>query len=288
MLRSVKDVNDAIEAGRVHVQRFFKNANGGTDTHWHDWSFASGQPAYDARIGNAIAFKPMVAAGNDAIYFPPANGMDRRLLEIEVGVSPGGVNQLNVEFHIYDIVGVYPLIDGDSTDVQTMDNTLGLPRYTDGAGVLPVLVNHVAPSLSAADAVVNYTNSDGVNRAVTWHAPAFGVNRVCYTTSTGGASGPIYCALNGGDKGVRSINSVQFTTTPGGLWAIYLCKPLGSFASRNFIGTAQAVIAQKSFMTQNALNLPVVQDGAWLGMFFMSRGSGRTVAMHGNATFVWG
>jgi hypothetical protein len=288
MLRSVKDVVDAIDAGRVHVQRFVKNAGGGTDLVWHDWSFASGQPAYDARIGNALAFKPMIAVGNDAIYFPPAPGMDRRLLEIEVGVNPGGVGQLNVEFHAYDIVGVYPLIDGDSTDVQPMDNTLGLPRYSDGAGVFPVLVNHVAPSLAAADMVVGYTNSAGVDGVVTWNAPALGVNRICYTTSAGGTAGPIYCALASADRGARTINSVQFVTPPGGLWAIYMCRPLGNFASRNWAGTAQQVIAEKSFMTQNALNLPVVKDGAWLGMFFMTRGSNRTATIYGNATFVWG
>lgn len=288
MLRSVKDIVDAIDAGRVHVQRFVKSFGGGTDSVWHDWSFASGQPAYDARIGNATTFKPMVAAGNDAIYFPSAPGMDRRLLEIEVGALPNGVSQLNVEFHLYDIVGVYPLIDGDSTDVQPMDNTLGLPRYADGKGVFPVLVNHVAPSLSAANMVVEYTNSDGVPGVKTWAATASGVNRVCYTTSTGGTTGPIYCALNTADLGVRTIDSVQFTTAPGGLWAIYMCKPLGNFASRNLVGTQVAAIANKSFLTQNAAALPVVKDGAWLGMFFMTRGGSRSISLHGNATFVWG
>lgn len=288
MIRSVKDIVDAIDAGRVHVQRFVKNSGGGTDSVWHDWSFASGQPAYDARIGNATAFKPMVAVGNDAIYFPPAPGMDRRLLEIEVGALPNGASQLNVEFHLYDIVGVYPLIDGDSTDIQAMDNTLGYPRYSDGAGVFPVLVNHVAPSLVAADMVVEYTSSDGAARTQTWNATAFGVNRICYTTVSGGTAGPIYCRLESADRGVRSINSVQFSAAPGGLWAIYMCKPLGNFASRNLVGSQTSVIANKSFMTQNAAILPAVKDGAWLGMFFMSRGGARAISMHGNATFVWG
>lgn len=38
------------------------------------------------------------------------------------------------------------LIDGDSTDPQEFDNTLTLPRYTDGNGLRLVLVNHVAPA----------------------------------------------------------------------------------------------------------------------------------------------
>lgn len=288
MLRSVKDINDAVNAGRTHSQRFIKSAGGGADLVWHDWSFASGQPAYDARIGNAGAMKPMIAAGNDAIYFPPASGMDRRILDIEVGVVPGGTTQLNVEFHLYDIVGVYPLIDGDNTDPQPLDNTLPLPRYADGKGIFPVLVNHVAPSVAPANVLVQYTNADGVDHSATWHAPVYGVNRVCYTTSTGAGPGPIYCAISGGDLGVKSINELQFVTAPGGLWAIYMCKPLGTFASRNLAGSQSAVIAYKSFLTENALKLPPALDGSWLGMFYMSRGGARTVALHGNVNFVWG
>lgn len=289
-IRSIRDVVEAEAAGRVHSQRFFKNAGTTGDGEWQDWSFASGQPAYDARIGAALAFNPFVAARNDAIYYPPvAAGLERRITGVDVVTTPGGTGQTNVEFALYDLLGVYPLIDGDSTDLQEMDNTLSLPRYASGAGVFPVLVNHVAPVLSAADITVQYVNSDGVTHTVTWAATANGQNKVCYTTATGGTAGPLYCALTSGDRGVRAINNVQFATAPGGLWAIYLCRPLATFANRGGqLAVTVTATAERSFALQNGFNMPLVPDGAWLGFFYMPNGSGRTVAMHGQMHFAWG
>lgn len=290
-IRSVKDVVDAHEAGRVHTQRFFKNAGGTFANVWQDWSFASGQPAYDARIGNALAFNAFVASRNDAIYFPPMPaGMERRLEYVDFATVAGGTGQSTVEFQLYDLIGVYPLIDGDNIDLQEMDNTVTLPRYTDGAGVFPVLVNHIAPALSQANMTVNYTNSAGVAKSVVWRTTLAGQNNVAYTTSGSGTNGPLYCALDGGDNGVRSIDNIQFDVAPGGLWAVYLVKPLVSMADRT--GTTAAVTqkgpCEKAFMLTNAWHMPEVKDGAWLGFFYMTAGTARSVAMHGNLTFVWG
>ncbi len=293
MLRSVKDIVDAVDNGRVHVQRYLKNAGNAGDNVWHDWSFQSGQPAYDARIGDALSFTPAIASGNDAVHFPgiPA-GMERRLLEATVTRTAGGTAQVRVEAQWYDLVGYYPLIDGDSTDEQTMDNTATLPRFATGEGIFPVLVNHVAPVVSAATANITYTNSDGTSgRTVTWGVASSGVNNACYIPATGGQSSPIYCGLAEGDKGVRFIEKVQFPTAPGGLWCIYLCKPLMGAPWRNF-NTASitngAGVDEYNFAIARSFSLPLVADGAWLGCFYMPNGSSRTVSLFGNVTFIWG
>lgn len=288
MIRSLRDVALAVDEGRAHSQRFFKNAGTTGDSQWHDWSFASGQPAYDARIGSALEFTPSVATGNDAIYFPgiPA-GMERRLLGVDLVFTPGGTSATATSFAMYDLLGVYPLIDGDSTDTQAMDNTAAVPRYTEG--VMAVLVNHVAPVIAAADAVVEYVNSAGDTKSVTWGATAYGQNKVNYTTSGSGSSGPLYCGLADNDAGIARINSLQFTTAPGGLWAIYLVKPLVRFNNRGSNGVAvPSSTAETSFITSNGFHLPLIKDGATLGMFFMPATGARTVALHGQAHFVWG
>ena len=84
MIRSIADFARAYEEGRYHCQRFIKTGAGQFgDGRWQDWAFQAGQPAYDARIGQALAFTPSVAQGNDAIYFPPiADGMQRKLFKI--------------------------------------------------------------------------------------------------------------------------------------------------------------------------------------------------------------
>lgn len=293
MIRTVKDVVDAVDAGRVHTQRFFKNTNAITgDNSWTDWAFASGQPAYDARIGDAATFTPAVATRNDAIWFPdiPA-GMERRLLEINIYTAPSGTTQVRIENQIYDLVGYYPLIDGDSTDTQEMDNTLPLPRYADGAGVRAVLVNQVAPAIAAAQMTVTYTNSAGVGgRTVDWFTTTYGVTKAAYTSgSTTSTEGPLYCSMAAGDTGIRSIDSIQFLTAPGGLFAIYMVKPLAAIENRHNTALASSsVVTERNFAMTNAWNMPLVADGAHLGFFSMTSGGARTYSIFGNATFVWG
>lgn len=282
MIRSVKDIVDAVDAGRVHTQRFVKNAGVAGDNQWQDWSYASGQPAYDARIGSALAFTPAVAARNDAIFFPGIDaGMERRLLEADIYVTASGTGQTVVEFQMYDLVGYYPLIDGDNTDVQDMDNTLPLPRFATGAGIRPVLVNHVAPLVTTAIATVNYTNSAGDARVATWQTNSNGVNKVCTAS--------LFAPLANADSGVRSIENLQFNVAPGGLWCIYLVKPLGQFYWRSGgSGITRTGTHEYNFAIKNSFMLPKIEDGAWLGYFYMPQGSARTVAMHGNLTAVWG
>lgn len=288
MLRSARDIAVAVDEGRTHSQRFFKNAGTTGDGQWHDWAFASGQPAYDARIGSVLKFTPFIAAGNDAIYFPNIpSDMERRLLGVDVVFTPGGTGAGATEFAMYDLLGVYPLIDGDSTDAQSFDNTLPVPRYSNG--VMAVLVNHVAPGLAAADALVEYVNSDSATKTVTWRAAFYGQNKVNYTTSGSGSSGPLYCALADADKGIARINSIQFTTAPGGLWAIYLVKPLARFSNKgnNGIQVPSATVEVR-FAESLGFHLPLIKDGASLGFFFMPVTGGRSVALHGQAHFLWG
>ena len=58
-IRSLSDVNAAYESGRFHSQRYFKNAST-NDLSWTDQSFSSGQPGYDARVGTANTFTPVI------------------------------------------------------------------------------------------------------------------------------------------------------------------------------------------------------------------------------------
>lgn len=286
-IRSVKDIVDAVDAGRVHSQRFFKNAGVIGDGVWHDWSYISGQPAYDARIGDAITLTPMIAAKNDAIYFPPKlPNQDRHLHSLEYVVSPIGTNQFQVEFAMYDLLAVYPLIDGDSTDIQELTNDLTLPRYANGDGVMAVLVNHVSPSIGRANITVDFVNSNDQLKQVVWNAPVYGVGNVCYALSGTGNNGAIYGSLTGGDRGVKSIQSVQFDVAPGGLWAIYLVKPLANFSHR--VNASSSVTSEKQFITKNGMNMPKIEDGAWLGMFYMPQSGARASSIYGQATFVWG
>lgn len=287
MIRSLSDINAAFDAGRFHVQRFQKNAGTAHAKVWADPSYASGQPPYDARVGTAATFTPAIAQKNDAIYFPGiAAGMERYLVEAQVWSNQATYNgPINMQF--FDLLGYYPLIDGDSNDLQDCTNDASLPRYADGAGVQMVMVNHIAPALQNGLTVINYTNSDGVDKTITVDIPNNGQNIVCSgcTNTAGTISSTINIPLADGDKGVRRINSIQHTTAPGGLHCIYLVRFLGSMVLGDNL-----VTAEKSFITGKAFAPPRIYDGAWLGWFdSLALGTtARTVSWFGNLTFVWG
>jgi hypothetical protein len=290
MIQSPKDIADAFASGRAHTQRFLKNAGIAGDSQWQDWAYASGQPAYDARIGDALTFTPQIATRNDAIWFPSIGaGQSRHLIGLRAYATAGGTGQLAVELEMYDLLGVYPLIDGDSTDPQAMDNTEALPRYASGAGVRAILVNHVAPALvNACPTVINYTDADDVSRSVTVYATTFGLGKAAFSLDSAGAStGPLYLPTDG--RGVKRIDDITFSAAPGGLWAIYLVRPIERVNWRGgAAGVTNTVYTEKCLCSQSSFNLPQIYDGAHLGFFYMPNGSARTVALFGSASFIWG
>jgi hypothetical protein len=288
-IRSISDVLAAHDAGRVHTQRFFKNAGTTGDGQWHDWAFASGQPGYDARIGVAGQFNPFIATKNDAIYFPdiPA-GQHRHLSEITLRTLAGGASQVTLDGVLYDLLGVYPLVDGDSTDPQEFDNSLLLPRYSTGESIFPVIVNHVAPVIANANGTLNYTNSDGVSKSAAFTLFAAGQNKVCSAAFGSNAACSITLPLASGDIGVRSIQSVQFAAAPGGLFSIYLVRSLTTIQNNDGRAVAEKIFTEKQLCQLNAWHMPRIYDGAHLGFFIRPNGGARSFSMFGTATFIWG
>lgn len=283
-LATLGDINAAFDAGRWHLQRVYKAAGTSHALQWADPSFAAGQPAYDARVGTAGTFTPAVAQRNDAVFFPgiPA-GMERRLTSATLWSNQATFNG-PASVVLFDLLGYYPLIDGDSADTQAFDNTLTLPRYASGEGVFAVMVCHVAPAVQNGVAVIDYTDSSGTARTVTLNVPNNGQNLVCSGVRSAAATdvGPLYMALS--ERGVRSIDALTYTTPPGGLHCIYLVKPLATLQLGDNL-----VALEKEFYGNSALHCPRIEDGAWLGWFDrIGSGTSRTVAWFGNLIFAWG
>lgn len=285
-IRTLSDLNRAFDLGKVHLQRFQKNAGTAHAIKWADCTFASGQPAYDAHVGVPLAFTPCVAQKNDAIWFPSVAAGEERYLHSATLWSNQATYNGPISVQLFDLVGYYPLLDGDSVDLQECDNSLTLPRYSDGSGVFMAIVNHIAPGLQNGLATINYTNSDGVDKTITVDVPNNGQNLVCSgCRTTAGAVSSTWAVPIGSDRGVRRVNSVQYSVAPGGLHCLYLLRPLATMVLGDNL-----VTAEKEFFGRDGLRMPKIPDGAWLGWFDqMAVGAtARTVAWFGNFTFVWG
>lgn len=90
-------------------------------------------------------------------------------------------------------------------------------------------------------------------------------------------------SLANGTTGVRSIDSIQYTTPPGGLHCAYLIKPLATCLTGDHL-----VAVEKEFATKNGFHCPRIHDGAWLGWFDrIGAGTARSVSWFGNFTFAW-
>lgn len=293
-IRSVSDVLAAYDEGRTHVQRFYKGSLVNlADTQWQDWAFASGQPAFDARVGVSGQFNPFVATGNEAVWFPDvAPGQARHLTEVVLKPTASNSNMTSVDAVVYDLLGVYPLIDGDNTDVQVLTNAQLLPRYSDGAGVFPVLVNHVSPVVVNAPGAYTYLDHNGVERTSSFGVNLTGPGRVCSSGySTAVIGGALSLPLGGGARGVRAVTSIQFTSPPSGLFSLYLYKPLLTLTNVGDGGltTARGPATLKSAFENNAWHAPRIYDGAHLGMFLRSAAGGRAIAsVFGHFEFIWG
>jgi hypothetical protein len=277
--RGLASIEDAFSAGRVHSQRYIKTTSIVTFNRWVDTSFSGGQPGYDARIGTALGFVPVTNSNNDAIYTGQpvdARGMTKHL--VSATLRSDGYYPITVL--VFDLLGYYPLIDGDSTDTQFFDNTLSLTRNTDGAGVLPVLVSSVAPASQDGLAVVTYTDAAGCAQttapfyvSANTYTGQFLCGASAATTIPGAFSLPLPA---GSAYGARSVSSIQYLTPPSGLQSLYLIRPIALLTTNGDRGLA----TEKTFST-----LPAIPDGTALNLAYYSALAGNS--FFGEFTFAW-
>lgn len=283
-IRRLSDVIAAFDEGRWHHQRIIKGSGVAHAAVWADWTFSSGQPAYDAHVGTPLTFTPCVAQRNQAVYFPPIpEGMERYLSSVTLGVTQstfGGYGGAMV----FDLIGYYPLIDGDSTDPQDMDNSTLMPRYADGKGVVAVMVNHVSPGAQNGLTTIEYLSTDDAPRSATVNIPMNGVGTVVTGHNPNAATsdqGAYALPLPGG---VKAITRITHSVPPGGLYCIYLLQPLCTVA----IGD-QSMAVEKEFILRDGMRMPRILDGAWIGIMTRNAlSAARTVSVFGNMTFIWG
>ena len=133
---------------------------------------------------------------------------------------------------------------------------------------------------------VQYTNQDGLpNR---WTGPIYGtgqqVNGTILSASSAAntmAATP-FLPLQNYDVGVRTIDSIMFTTLDVGLISLGLVRPITSFGLR----TIDAPVEVN--MLQDWSRLPQVPDDAGLGIVCLPQGNIAASAFHGFIQTVWG
>lgn len=282
-LTAVWSVVDAHDAGRVHTCHFRKvPSQASTAGWWVDLSMAAGNP-----VANYYAAEPLVARaldGADGIF----HGADKapaakHLTALGLMTPTAG---LVGQYTLCDYLLYYPFVDGDAVgDVQTLDNAVSLPRYTDGEGV-QVMAVAVTPTAGAGTFTFTYINQDGVertspNQLVNTTASSISNIATSQQAVANRTSGGPFLSLAAGDTGVRSITSVTFSVAAGGLLALVLVMPLADLAIREV-----STMAEVRFLVDRP-GSPQIMDGAYLGLLCNCAATVAAGILTGYATFIW-
>lgn len=190
---------------------------------------------------------------------------------------------------LVDLLGFYRKSSVTTITAEATDNTVTLPRYTNGAGVQALIWNSNTTAMGAATPSfsIGYTNSAGTSgRATPATLPVgktAGANGLILYSGTGlGKYGP-FMPLQDGDAGIRSIQTIQNSTSyVSGEYAVGLCKPLLTLPI-----TTIGVAAERDLVNQLP-SMPKIEDGANL-VWLMYSGANTPVnsSMYGHLDIGW-
>ena len=275
-------VEDCYESGQ-HWQQYFSKVfpfttGGGYGV---DLSVGTGNPRPNYYVGDQWAATRLIGANGIWHGGDVAAGQKKYIHTIQLNSAR---NAFYASFFwICDYLLFYPLIDGESDSEQVLDNTVTLPRYTDGAGVKAFLV---ATNLytSAVGFQINYTNHNGAARTsrrmvgntiggigTIYHS---GINTSPLNTS-------IFIPTCDPQEGIQSVQSLQFDSPPGGLFALVLCKPI---VSVHKLGATS--VAEWDLLNM-AGGLKEVQNGAYLNILWTPRTNASGQYVRGHVTTIW-
>lgn len=230
--RNVKEWVDSANGGENWMTQFRKMSGAVTIAgQWVDYTYASGRP-----VANFYATTPLVGALVDAdkgIYVgenvAPMKKYVHRLTTM-MGASGATVTTCqNVQLILCDYLLYYPFTDMDAAgEDQDMIVGAALPnRYGGSVGVQMMLVAQ-GQTVGGGTFTITYTNSDGTPGRVTplhYCAASQPAGTLIQARGAAGGIGP-FITLQAGDKGVQSVQRINFALANSGIAAIVLVKPL--------------------------------------------------------------
>lgn len=281
----VVDLANALDGGKSWTSWFHKTSTPVvTAGYWADMSMGAGTPKYNAWVGNQTEATVLTGSGNNGIYTAGNVSPDTKVVT-DITIQSSAATMFPANFVLLDYLMFYTLVDGDSTDLQEMDNTLAsLTRYTDGLGVRAMIVC-TTPQTATALSTITYTDDTNTERSVTVTLSAVNTGMINCGVNTGvaaaGNQNP-FIPLHPSSRGVKNIVSVQNAAGAGGFFTICLVRPLAEAIIRE-----QNTVHERSTLLFNA-TVPPVQDGAYLNFIYQASQGAASSVVRGSVTFAWG
>ena len=295
-INGIRDVVDAELNGRSRSYIWRKTPSQSTTIGiWFDLSMSPGMPTPKYWFDAAPLIAKQVTQSSDGGFFHGANVSPSekhiRLMIFQAHststTNPSPINAILLDYLLY-----YPSIDDGTQDEQFMDNTVKLPRYTDGNGVQMMAVT-TGLRVGGQTFQVKYTNQDGVGGRLSGvctqnNAQFIGSITNCNQAVLNGSSWMI--PLQDGDTGVREVESVTMLSgVDVGLFSIILVKPLAQICFRECqISTSGTINTpnEKDFLIPTG-ELPRIYDNAYLNMVVLPQASLATTILVGDLKVIW-
>jgi len=253
---------------------------------WYDMSILNGTPVANTYSGTSLTATQLTDTSTGAMWHGGNVSPDTKHI-VNAGVYSAVSTAVPGVWLICDFLLFYPGINMNSSSVQTLSNPVGLPRYTDGKGVMAFLVVTTTTGATAHNFSMSYTNQAGTSGrslpvTVACTASAI-VGHITHSGTAANNYGP-FLPLASGDYGIRSVQSVQLSAASGaGTACLVLCKPLCAIPI-----VSASVASERDFLNQLP-SLPRVQDGAFLGLlFFAGAATAASSNIYGYIEVAWG
>lgn len=291
-ITSFKALVDAEEAGQTFFGGFRKSINvvSGNGS-WFDVTLSPGNPLPFYYASTPLVGLPISQAVNGGIpHNGPVASFGYKTYLKTLSITPLSPTAIQSgPMILMDYLFYYPFIDTGNTDEQVLNNTASLTRYTDGAGV-SVMAVQLAGMLGTGNPTFNFTyiNQNGVLKTSPTQTCGFASLVGQLATGNNGTfaaprSNYPFLALEPGDTGIRSVQSVTFATPDIGLLAFVLVKPLEQIMLRETAQTGERT------PVLDFLDLPVIADNAYLSILLNSGNTSTNgTSFIGTIQTVWG
>lgn len=274
---------------RADWQKSTFNTTAHTAGLWYSLFRGGGNPAADTIMGTGtnLAFQALTDATANATGIPHGGNVTDYKVLLNAAAQSAAATVAPCVLMLVDLLGFYPITSVTTTGAQTLNNTVTLPRYTDGAGVQAFLTPSTVMGAGTPNLSLGYTNSAGTaGKATPATLPigntAAAVTSIVYSGTGNGKYGP-FMPQAAGDAGIRSVQSVNLSATyTSGVLNLVLCKPLITLPI-----TTLGVTAERDLVNQFA-SMPKIYNGACLA-WLMLAGAATPVAspISGHLEFGW-
>ena len=256
---------------------------------WYSLFRGGGNPPADTILGTGtnLAFQALTDATTNATGIPHGGNVSGFKHLVSAAAQTAAATTAPCVLMLVDLLGFYPITTVTTTGAQTLNNTVTLPRYTDGAGVQAFLTPSTVMGAATPNLSIGYTNSAGTAaRATPTTLPigntAAAVTSIVYSGTGSGKFGP-FMPLQAGDAGIRSVQSVNLSASYlSGVLNLVLCRPLLTLPI-----TTLGVTAERDLVNQ-FMSMPKIYDGACL-TWLMLAGAATPVGspLSGHLEFAW-